>query len=105
MAKISVVRRTGESLTIVAEVGRSLMEAIRDAGIDEIQGICGGCCSCATCHVHVEAHRLSELPAMTDDENDLLSSSAFRDATSRLACQIRMSGSLDGLRVTIAKAD
>ncbi len=42
---------------------------------------------------------------MSDDENDLLDSSAYRDARSRLSCQIPFSAALDGLRVTIAPED
>jgi 2Fe-2S ferredoxin len=34
--------------------GRTVMEVIRDAGFDELLALCGGCCSCATCHVYVD---------------------------------------------------
>ena len=64
------------------------MEVIRDAGIDELLALCGGCCSCATCHVHVDPDFAARLPPMSEDENDLLDSSDDRDETSRLSCQI-----------------
>ena len=66
---------------------------------------CGGCCSCATCHVHVEAGATDQLPAMSEDENDLLDSTTDRDDASRLSCQILFSDALDGLRVRIAAED
>jgi 2Fe-2S ferredoxin len=105
MPKLIVVTREGEEREIDAEAGLSVMEVIRDAGIDEILALCGGCCSCATCHVHVDPEFAAKLPKMSEDENDLLDSSSERDANSRLSCQVEMTDALDGLRVTIAEED
>jgi 2Fe-2S ferredoxin len=105
MPKLIVVTREGETRTIEGETGLSVMEVIRDAGIDELLALCGGCCSCATCHVHVDAAYADRLPAMSDDENELLAISDDRDATSRLSCQIPFTDALDGMTVTIAKED
>ena len=105
MPKLIVVTREGEEREIDAEAGLSVMEVIRDAGIDEILALCGGCCSCATCHVHVDPDFAAKLPKMSEDENDLLDSSSERDEFSRLSCQIDMTDVLDGLRVTIAAED
>jgi 2Fe-2S ferredoxin len=105
MPKLVVVDRAGSEKTIEAESGVSVMEAIRDSGFDELLALCGGCCSCATCHVHVDPAMFAELPAMSEDENDLLDSSDHRDAYSRLSCQIMVEANLDGLRVTIAEED
>lgn len=105
MPKLIVVTREGEERQIEGEAGLSVMEVIRDAGIDELLALCGGCCSCATCHVHVDAGFADKLPPMSEDENDLLDSSDHRDATSRLSCQIPFDASLDGLRVRIAEDD
>lgn len=81
------------------------MEAIRDAGIDELLALCGGCCSCATCHVHVDPAFADRLPPMSEDESDLLDSSDHRRETSRLSCQVPLTDALAGLRVTIAPED
>ena len=105
MPKLVVVNRAGEEKTIEAAAGLSVMEAVRDGGFDEMLALCGGCCSCATCHVHVDAAWADKLPAMSEDENDLLDSSDHRDATSRLSCQIHLSDALDGLKVRIAAED
>jgi 2Fe-2S ferredoxin len=105
MPKMIVVTREGEEKEIEGEAGLSVMEVIRDAGIDELLALCGGCCSCATCHVHVDPAFVDKLPAMSEDENDLLDSSDDRDETSRLSCQIPFEDDLDGLRVTIAAED
>ena len=105
MPKLIVVNRAGEETTVEATAGLSVMEAIRDNGFDELLALCGGCCSCATCHVHVAPADLARLSPMSEDENDLLDSTDHRDETSRLSCQIEMSAALDGLKVTIAPED
>lgn len=105
MPKLIVVNRAGEESTIDVAEGLTVMEAIRDNGFDELLALCGGCCSCATCHVHVDADFADRLPAMSEDENDLLDSSDYRAATSRLSCQLAFTSDLDGLKVTIAPED
>jgi 2Fe-2S ferredoxin len=105
MPTLIVTTREGETRTIEPAAGLSAMEAIRDAGFDELLALCGGVCSCATCHVHVDPEFAPLLPAMSEDENDLLDSSSHRDARSRLSCQIRLNDSLSGMRVTIAEED
>ena len=72
---------------------------------DELLALCGGCCSCATCHVHVDPSFKDKLPPMSEDENDLLESSSERNETSRLSCQIPFTDALDGMKVTIAPED
>ena len=101
MPKLIVVTRDGEEREIDGEAGLSVMEVIRDAGIDELLALCGGCCSCATCHVHVDPAFADTLPAIGPDEDDLLDSTSDRDATSRLSCQIKVVDELDGLTVKI----
>ena len=105
MAKLVIVNTDGAESEVEVSNGFSVMEAIRDNGFDELLALCGGCCSCATCHVHVDPAFAQLLPAMSEDENDLLDSSDHRNETSRLSCQIKMSDALDGLKVTIAEAD
>ncbi|TMJ16560.1 MAG: 2Fe-2S iron-sulfur cluster binding domain-containing protein [Alphaproteobacteria bacterium] len=105
MAKLTIVGRDGSEKTVEGHDGWSVMETIRDAGFDELLALCGGCCSCATCHVHVDEGWLGALPAMGADEDDLLDSSSFRGANSRLSCQLEFGPELDGLRVTIAPED
>ena len=105
MPQITVVNQAGEESQIDAAEGLTLMEVIRDGGFDELLALCGGCCSCATCHVHIDPEFADKLPDMTEDENDLLDSSDNRDANSRLSCQIPVTAALAGLKVTIAQED
>ena len=105
MAKLIVVTRDGTEHEIEGDTSLTVMENIRDAGFDELLALCGGCCSCATCHVHIEGGDRSAMPTMSEDENDLLDSTTDRDDNSRLSCQIPFSDALDGLRVRIAAED
>lgn len=105
MAKIHVITRAGVETTIEADEGMSLMEAIRDHGFDELLALCGGCCSCATCHVYVDEADLQRLRPMSDDENDMVDSSPHRTERSRLSCQLAVEPSIDGIRVQIAPED
>ena len=105
MPKLIVVNRDGAEQTVEGDKGLSVMEVIRDHGFDELLALCGGCCSCATCHVYVDPAFADSLPAMSEDENDLLDSSDHRSDRSRLSCQIPLTAEMDGLRVTIAPED
>lgn len=105
MPQLTVTTRDGETRALEAPVGMSVMEVIRDSGIDELLALCGGVCSCATCHVYVDPQSAHGAPAMSEDENDLLDSSSHRGEHSRLSCQIRLNDGVSGLRVTIAPED
>ncbi len=105
MPKINVITRDGSAREVNADIGLSLMEVIRDNGFDELLALCGGCCSCATCHVQIDPAFADALPPMGEDENDLLDSSDHRGPTSRLSCQIPVTAALEGLIVTIAEED
>lgn len=105
MPKLIVVNRGGEETVCEAESGLSVMENIRDNGFDELLALCGGSCSCATCHVYVDEDWLDKLDPVEPDENELLDSSSYRESNSRLSCQIEMTDALDGLRVVIAPED
>ena len=105
MPKLTVITREGNESTVDVADGLTVMEAIRDNGFDELLALCGGCCSCATCHIHVDPAFQDRLPAISQDEDDLLDSSDHRDDSSRLSCQIPFTDALDGLTVTIAAED
>ena len=105
MPQIIVVNQSGEQSNVEAPEGRTLMEVIRDNGFDELLALCGGCCSCATCHVHVDPDWFEKVGPRKPDEDDLLDTSDHKIATSRLSCQIEFSEALDGLRVQIAPED
>jgi 2Fe-2S ferredoxin len=104
--KFSVTTREGITQEIEGRDGLSIMQNIRNAGIEELQAICGGCLSCATCHVYVdEAPGPAALGGRSRDEQDLLEASDFVNPTSRLSCQLLFTADLEGIQVTIAPED
>lgn len=105
MPKLIVTTRDGAVQELNGETGLSVMEIIRDGGVDELLALCGGCCSCATCHVYVDPEFADKIAPMSEDEDDLLDSSDHRTPQSRLSCQVPFSAALDGLKVTIAAED
>ena len=105
MPKLVVVTRDGSERTLEGQAGLSVMEIIRDGGVDELLALSGGCCSCATCHIHIDPEFMDKFAPMGEDENDLLESSDHRNERSRLSCQTLFTDELDGLRVSIAQED
>ncbi len=106
MGTITLKTRDGSVHEIEAREGVPIMELIRDAGIDELAAMCGGCLSCATCHVYIDhLPEGAELPGLGRDEDDLLDGSDWRRPESRLSCQIPFSSSLSRIALTIAPED
>ena len=105
MPQLTIVTRDGAERTVEARAGWSVMENIRDNGVDEVLALCGGCCSCATCHVHVDEEWRETVGPPKADEDDLLDTSDHKTEASRLSCQILYTAELDGLRVQIAPED
>lgn len=105
MLELTVILKTGEEKTLQAEDGWSLMELLRDAGIEEIEGACGGSMACATCHLYVHPDWEDRVHAQdnekSEEEEDMLDIAFDVRAESRLGCQIRMSAELDGLIVAV----
>lgn len=102
MVNLTVISRDGTPILISANIGQTLMEAIRDKGFEDVFALCGGCCSCATCHVFIEKGPADLKHAASEEEKDLLDSSDDRAENSRLSCQIPIDEALEGIEVRIA---
>jgi 2Fe-2S ferredoxin len=99
---VHLIDPQGQRHSIDAPVGRSLMRAAIDAGIEGILADCGGCLTCATCHVIVDAEWSGRLRPASDEELEMLEMTASpRQATSRLSCQISLNENLAGLMVQL----
>lgn len=106
MARMMVVDRDGKEHQVDTQTGVSVMEVLRDSGDFGVAAICGGLCSCATCHVYVDAAWMSKLkPRHNDEQEILVALSSFKPTTSRLACQVPFTQELDGLKVEVAPED
>src|ERR1700722_15485476 len=88
MSKIIVSLPNGERRELPARTGASVMEALRDGNTDGLLALCGGCCSCATCHVYVDGAWVERVGPANETEDQLLSASDHRRPSSRLSCQI-----------------
>jgi 2Fe-2S ferredoxin len=78
LPKLIITNCEGEESEVEAEPRLSLMETIREAGFDELVAMCGGCCSCATCHVIADNEWIAKVGNAGDDEFDLLERSDHR---------------------------
>ena len=102
MPKIIYVLTDGGRREIDAAAGASIMETAIKNNVGGIDAECGGCLSCATCHVYVDEAWFATLPPPEADETDMLGFvAAEHRPTSRLSCQLKMNESLDGIVVKI----
>ena len=90
----------GSEHNVSVEPGATVMEAGRDAGLG-IEGTCGGCLSCATCHVIVDKDWFIKIGEPGEDEIDMLDLAFGLTHTSRLGCQIIINEKLEGMKVRI----
>jgi len=103
MTTITYIEPSGREVAIDVPDGWSLMQGATANGVDGIVAECGGSCACATCHCYVDPARAGELPAPSAAELDMLANvAAERRPESRLACQLKASPALAGLRVRVA---
>ena len=102
MPTINYILKDGTSRGVDAKPGSSVMENAIRGNIRGIDAECGGCCSCATCHVYVDEAFFDRLPPPDEMENELLDGVASeRRPTSRLSCQLSVTAELDGLTVRV----
>lgn len=100
--KLTYILTDGTRREVDTTSGTTVMEAALRNNLRGIDAECGGCLSCATCHVYVDEAWAGKLPAPGEDEADMLGFvAAEQQPGSRLACQIVMSEALDGLVVRI----
>jgi 2Fe-2S ferredoxin len=99
--RLNVIDRDGVEHAVDVSSLTSLMEALRELEYG-VSAICGGMCSCATCHVFIAPEWMDKLPDQQGDERELVVELVDHRETSRLSCQIPLSPALDGLRLTLA---
>ncbi len=100
MTQITFIDATGQSRTVQAENGSTVMETALKNGVPGIEAECGGACACATCHVYVADDWVEKLPKAEQMEEDMLDFAFDVRPSSRLSCQIKVKPELDGLTVT-----
>jgi 2Fe-2S ferredoxin len=104
MLNLKITTPDGAEHDVTATPGRTLLQVAQDAGLDGLAAECGGSCVCATCHCLVHEDDLSRVaPAQADEAQMLDFVATERQAGSRLACQLKIDASHEGLRVRIAE--
>ncbi|MCK5554657.1 MAG: 2Fe-2S iron-sulfur cluster binding domain-containing protein [Alphaproteobacteria bacterium] len=103
MPKITFIEKSGTALEVDAPLGLSVIEIARKNGV-AIEGACGGCLACSTCHVIVHPDWYEKLNEIKENEKDMLDIAFDIQKTSRLSCQILMTKELDGLIVALPSA-
>jgi len=103
MAQVTFIEKDGNKLVVDAPIGLSMMEIARKNNI-EMEGACGGCLACATCHVIVHPDWFEKLKEKTEEEDDMLDLAFDLKTTSRLCCQLIMSEEFDGMVMALPGA-
>jgi len=104
MTRVTFIQHDGSSHEVEAEDGFSLMETAINNNVSGIDGDCGGVCACATCHIYVDEAWLAKLGERTATEIDMLELAADVTERSRLACQITVEETLEGLTVHLPES-
>ena len=98
MANITWKMEDGNEISADVNDGLNLMEAATANNVPHIEGECGGCLSCATCHVFVDEGWFTKTGVIDDIEDTMLEmTDVERRDNSRLSCQIIAAPELDGL--------
>ncbi|NIB40310.1 2Fe-2S iron-sulfur cluster binding domain-containing protein [Pseudomaricurvus alkylphenolicus] len=105
MPTLNVINLAGEQSSIQAEVGQTLMEALRDNDFDEIEAAYGGGRACAACHVYIYHSWLEKVGARGIEEEMVVSCVDSFQENSRLSCQLALTEQHYGLVLSIANQD
>jgi len=101
MVKVTYIKPDGVEQAVEIESGASVMQSAVANGIRGIIGDCGGACSCATCHVYVDAAWVDKVGEKSETEVALLEEVCDPQPNSRLSCQIKVTDALNGLVVRL----
>lgn len=100
MSKVTFITPEGETVVVENAKG-NLMSIAVDHAVSGIGGDCGGVCSCATCHVHIDPVWVDRVGPANDIESGMLEFNSHFCFNSRLGCQVQVTPTLDGLVVRV----
>ena len=100
MPKITFIDPDGTRHEVDAPEGLSVLEIAHSNNID-LEGACEGALACSTCHVIVADDWYARLDPPSEEEEDMLDMAYDLTKTSRLGCQITLTGALDGIVVSL----
>lgn len=99
MVSVTFVEHNGTRHTVAAEDGMNLMECAILNAVPGIVGMCGGICSCATCHCYIPESWQPSIPPPRIGEKNLLKTASHPQPNSRLGCQVTVTAELDGIEI------
>ncbi len=99
MTAITYIEHNGTEHTVEVSEGMSLMDGASLNMVPGLDGLCGGICSCATCHCYIEKPWEDQLPAPAAGELRMLEKAKYLQGNSRLGCQVTVTAEMDGMRV------
>jgi ferredoxin len=97
--QVTFILKNNTEKTVDFVDGQTILQVAEKNHIP-LHGACEGFGVCGRCHVVIENLR-DKLPGISDMENDALDRATGVTMHSRLACQIRLNASLDGLRIKL----
>ena len=101
MPKVTYIEASGVEHDIDVDPGLNVMEGSILNEVPGIIGLCGGICSCATCHCYIGDEWAAQLPPLSEGELAMLERASDRRPDSRLGCQIAVTQKLDGMVVRL----
>ena len=101
MTKIRFIQHDQSEVVVDATDGESVMRAAQQNGVRGIAADCGGCLSCATCHIYIAEDWIDRLEPASEDEVAVLEIAIDPQPNSRLSCQVIVSASIEGLTVMV----
>lgn len=101
MGNITFIEHDNTEHVVKIEAGSSLMQIAVGNAIPGIDADCGGECACGTCHVIVARDWFDKTGTPGDAEEQMLSMTPERAATSRLSCQVKTTEAMDGMTVRL----
>ena len=104
MIKLNYIEHDGTRHSVEVEAGMNLMEGATLNMVPGVEGMCGGICSCATCHCYVPENLVDRIPPAGLGEQAMLEAVAERRPNSRLGCQIRVTAELDGAEIRLPRS-
>ena len=103
LIRLNVIDRDGNKTTIEVEEGTTIRDAIEEKLSPDNYGVCGGNCSCGTCHIYITPNEFEKLQTIEEDEISTLEETANKpDKYSRLGCQVELKKEYNNITVTIA---
>ena len=104
MPLISIVDAAGAEHVVQATPGLSVMRVIRDNGLDDVIGLCGGNCACGTCRIYVPGEWRGCFDDPRASEQEMIEFAQDPTEGVRLACQTKVSEAMEGMVLNLPES-